>query len=367
MKNTRWQRIAFAVAAVFSLGLAQATDLANYQRLRERAWPDGPRCATVKVGAPIKFHGRTLVEAPDITEPDLRLANELLSAGCPAGALRRVDTVLRANPDNRNAQYVIARASWMLLGQMASERVLNQVLGTHGHFVSARVLQAGIRFEQDEIEEMKRLLDIYEPKSPTDLWIYMNRLRLEAIASPTPELRARALEIARSPAFPPIAREAAARAAKVVPNQSDKDFEEVLQAEFAIDSSVGLPCKAMGYASWLSDPGRKRFADTIKLLESPRASAGYCTGLETNRLLLAHAYLMEAAKIYPRGANPKNQNLVDRADQVVDGEYDELISFAMSRSDSTTLYPFLRHQIQKMNERLKKNNERYKPAPKPGI
>jgi hypothetical protein len=311
--------------------------------LRAMAGGDGAHCASVKVSGPVKFRNRTLIEIPDITEPELRLANQLMSSGCYLGALDKLEAVTRAKPDNRNANYVIARLSWMLRGASFAEQVLQQTLEAHSDFLSAKVLLAGIRQQQEKLPEVTRILDEVEPRSPTDLWIYMNRLRLEVFNSPSNDLRVRLLEIARSPAFPPNAREEAADIAKYVPHQTPQQFEEVLRASLDIDSYVGMACKAAELAFWLSE-SEGRFQDVIKLLESPRSKQGNCLGLETNRTLLAQAYLMEAAKISAR-PSPANQHLLDRADQILNGDYTSVAAHAQSRPQYAKLKPFLENYV----------------------
>ena len=311
--------------------------------LRVMAGRDAPYCTAVKVSAPVSFRGRTLVEIPDITEPELRLANQLMSAGCFVRAVDGLEAFTRTHPGSRNAQYVVARMSWMKLGTPIAEQVLTQTLAQHNDFASAKVLLAGIRYEQKKVPEAVRLLDEAEPRSPTDLWIYMNRLRIESLRTPTRDLRGRLLEIARSPAFPPNAREEAADIAKRLPNQSAQEYEEVLRARLDIESNLGMPCKAAELAFWLSE-SQGRYADVIKLLESPRAKAGNCNGLERNRILLAQAYLMEAAKI-SAGPSPANQSLLKRTDEILNGDYTGLAKHVMSRPQAAKLAPFLAEYV----------------------
>ena len=373
MKTPSWRKLVFVLAAFPALACAQDMPMPNklknaspelraaygypdaperapidIETLRAFAGHDGPHCASLKVSAPVKFRNRTLVEIPDITEPDLRLANQLMSSGCFARALERLDAVTRTEPHSRNAKYVIARMSWIRMGSPEAEQVLTQTLSEYEGFVSAKVLLAGIRYSQENLAEVVRLLDETEPRSPTDLWIFMNRLRVEALRSPTRDLRVRLLEIARSPAFPSNAREEAADIAKRLPHQSEQEFEEVLRVGFEIDTTVGMPCKAGELAMWLG-AGQERYAEVIKLLESPRAKAGNCGDLEFNRTMLAHAYLMEAAKI-SAGPSPANQHLLTRADKVVNGDYTRVTEFTMGRPGAAKLQPFLTEYVHPAEE-----------------
>lgn len=103
--------------------------------------------------------------------------------------------------------------------------------------------------------------------------------------------------------------------------------------------NAGLACQMAKVALRLSEI-EHRYADVIQLLESPQAREGNCTGLETNRILLAQAYLMEAAKISTR-PGPANKKLVDRAHVVLNGDYTGLAAHVMSRPQAATLAPFL--------------------------
>jgi hypothetical protein len=161
-------------------------ELMDLEKLRRIASPDGAYCANVKTSAPVVFRGRRLVEIPDIKEPDVRLANQLVSELCFSSALDRLEAVTRADPGNRDVNYVVARMTWTLLGSELAERVLTHTLAEHHEFTSAKVLLAGIRFQQSNFAEMVRLLDENEPRAPTDLWIYMNRLRIDARCASRP-------------------------------------------------------------------------------------------------------------------------------------------------------------------------------------
>ena len=315
----------------------------SIESLRRLARPDAPSCANVKVSAPVNFRGRKLVEIPDITEPDLRLSNQLMSSGCFTRAVDKLETVVRADPGNRNAKYLFARMVWMWRDTATAERELTQALEAHPDFVSGKVLLAGIRFEQQKVPEAVRLLDEVETRSPTDLWIYMNRLRVEGLRSPSMDLRTRLLEIVRNPAFPPNARQVAGDIAKQVPNQTKKDFEEVQWAQFDADSTPNASCLAVEIAFGLSEGGQ-RHTDVIKLLESPRGSTGFCANDPMRRTLLAQAYLMEAAKISPR-PGPANQKLIDKADKLVNGDYTGVAKLSIGRQQAATLAPFLEEYV----------------------
>lgn len=124
-------------------------------------------------------------------------------------------------------------------------------------------------------------------------------------------------------------------------NQDGREYQESLPAR-PVNMNAGLACQMAKVAYRLTD--ENRYTDVIQLLESPRAREGNCTGLETNRILLAQAYLMEAAKISSR-PSPSNRTLVERAGVVLNGDYTGLAAHAMSRPQAATLAPFLAGKI----------------------
>lgn len=314
---------------------APASDL---ELLRLVSGNDDPKCAEIKVNGPVHFRGRTLVEIPDIDSPDLRLANRLVSSGCYSRALDKVEKVLKADPANFHADYVLARLAWVTLGTDSSERILKKSLAEHEDFVSAKVLLAGIRYEARQFDEAEAMFDELEPKSPNDMWIFMGRLRLEGRRSRSPDLGARLMEVVTNPAFPPNAREAAAFAATRV-HLGPQQYEALLRARLDIDSNQSKPRQAYELAVFLAEL-KQNFAEVIQLLDSPRAAkAGYLR-LKESRKLLAYAYLKEAVKI-SKVPDAGNQKLIDRAHEVLQGEYDSFGEFVRRHASSAELQPFL--------------------------
>ena len=72
-----WRRWLIAVLGFVVLGCVNAAFAADGSD-----HPSPTECASVQAGGPIQFKSRNLVETPDITEPELRRANALLSARC---------------------------------------------------------------------------------------------------------------------------------------------------------------------------------------------------------------------------------------------------------------------------------------------
>jgi ankyrin repeat protein len=227
----------------------------------------------------------------------------------------------------------------MRSGAEAAASMLQRVIAQHPDFISGRVLLAGMDIERNDIVAARAILDEVAPQSPTDVWIYLYQLRIQALSPQTvPGLRETLLAIANEPGFPGNVREIAARTGSRLANLTTAQFEEFLRVPFKFESGTAMPCKFATLARWLTDEGG-RSRDVIALLESPAAHAAECGGLITNRALLATAYLLEAAKIAP-GPTPANESLVARATQILDGDFGQLVTMLTGRPELTTLKPF---------------------------
>ena len=113
---------------------------------------DRMRCEQLTAGIPVIFHGRTLAEAPDITDPDLRRANLLLSAGCRDEALNLAKKFMATHSPDFHIAFLLARLAWTVGDTYDTDQVVNAVLREHPDFVSAQVLQASRLIENHEFE-----------------------------------------------------------------------------------------------------------------------------------------------------------------------------------------------------------------------
>ena len=66
--------------------------------------------------------------------------------------------------------------------------------------------------------------------------------------------------------------------------------------------------------------------------------------LMTNRVLLAEAYLMEAAAIAPK-PDKRNFHLVAKANEIIGDDYLELVNRVAGTPQAATLHPFLRTTV----------------------
>lgn len=329
--RTRWRALLLSALALWNLP----------GRAGESANGDPAFCRTTAATheKPIAFDGHQLEEIPDITAPDLRLANRYISRRCYRSAAALLIAHQQEHPEDYRASYVAARLEWTTGDESNVERMLSDVLRDHHDFASALVLLAGWKLEQSDFVGAARLLDQAARVSPDDLWLYMDRLRIQASLSPPPELAKTLLAIAQDGRFPPNARETAAELGKQLPNQSMAAFETFYRAELTFESGTPMPCKYANLAGLMSAQGH-RYREVQQLLESPGAVAGQCQGLDMNRMLLAESYLLQAAELDPQ-PSPRNAELRTKASVILRGDFAGLAGWVMGRPQERTLRPFL--------------------------
>lgn len=316
--------------AVFVLGLFSASAVAETSM---------EECDQVSVSPPVQFRGKVLEELPDVKDPELRLANQLVSSGCFASAYNKVLAYLKADRLSTQGRFLLARIYWVAGATEDVMPLLGGVIYDDPNFVSAKVLLANLAYDQGDFAKVRELLDESEPLAPTDVWIYLNRVRLEARVEPSRALRARLLEMARIPRFPPGVRDAAVDAGLSLPLQTSQEEEEFMWARIEIKPSNYAGCSYLALARRLSEAGG-RFEQARQLLESPDAIAGGCGQMPMARLLLAQAYLLQAAKVSP-GPVPANEYLIDKALIQLEGDLDRLRVYVRGRPQEKTLKRFV--------------------------
>jgi ankyrin repeat protein len=232
----------------------------------------------------------------------------------------------------------MGRFTWVTTGPDAAERIFREVLSKHSRFSGAQVLLAGLLFERGDVPAARAIIDDLAVSSPTDVWVYLNQLRFQAKEpDPPASLRDTLMAIAKEQGFDGNVREEATSLGRHL-RQTPQEYEQFLRADVEFESWTPLPCKRASLAAWLlGEGGRSR--EVISLLESPDGEIQDCRGLTSNRVTLARAYLLEAAKIGP-GPTPANEKLVDRARALLDGNFAALVSAVVGRADYATLKPF---------------------------
>jgi hypothetical protein len=301
------------------------------------------RCAAVRVLKPAKFAGRTLIEIPDVTAADMRLANMLLSSGCFDEAGSLIQQYLRSNGPDAQVSYVAARFVWRTRGRLAAEDFLREPLREFPAFLSLRVLLAGIRIDEGRFAEASEILDAVAPRAPTDLWVYLDRLRIEAVADPTTE-RARVLiALLNDPQFPPNARLTAGDAGRHMHGGvTSADTEVIFKGMIAAEANAE-GCTVTEYATWLIEL-EDRVDDARALLEKYVAGHERCPRREHARVLLAYTYLIAAADIAPT-VTAANAAWLQRADALLGADYSALADWLRNVPRGAQLWPLVADRL----------------------
>ncbi len=297
------------------------------------------RCATVEPGEKFEFQGHTLLEAPDITEPELRLANALVSERCMEQAARLMTEFGTAHPDNYHVIFVRARFQWMTVGTLQARLLVETALRVHPDFSSLQILLASMFLDDHEPEEAAKLLDRVEKVHPDDLWLYVDRLRIEAGLIPTPTTAKTLSAIIADTHFPPSARGQALNTAKYEMNglsaaQRDEMFEQAMSS-----GSVNNDCALADQAEEVIELRGDATAGA-RLIEKHLRTSGKCVATPLVRTLLAEAYLLEAAKIAPQPA-PANASLIRQAKEAMGGDLAPVVDRVPARLFLAPILPFL--------------------------
>ena len=203
-----------------------------------------------------------------------------------------------------------------------------------------KILLASIYLEDKKFEDAAKLLDEVEKVHPEDLWLYMDRLRIEAAVVPTPDTVKTLSAIIADTHFPPSARGQALNTAKyeIALNVSDAQSEEMFEQAMS-SGSVNNDCALADQARDVIE-FRGDSAAGIRLIEKHLRTSGECEGTLLVRTLLAEAYLLEAAKISP-APGPANATLTRQAKEAMGGDLTPIVDRVPMRLFLAPILPFL--------------------------
>jgi hypothetical protein len=329
MRSAIFGTLPFLCAVLSPVGAQERDAHAEHERAR---------CASVEVLESADFRGLTLIEIPDVTAPQMRLANMLLSSRCLEEATALLEEYVLANGADAQSGYVITRLTWTLSSDAAAEQAISDLIEEYPSFVSGHVLLAGFRIGQYKFPEATAILDEVAPRAPADLWVFLDRLRVEALTQPSDAVAQTLLAILNDPQFPPNARLTAADAVQHMKNVSLQDFEAAYKGIITVGGPAAA-CTVPEYAIWLSE-GRDRVADARELLEKHVAGHERCSNYALARMLLAYTYLVAAAEL-GSSVNAANAAWVQRADALLEGDYTRLASWLVGRPRESKLRPFV--------------------------
>jgi len=302
---------------------------------------DDIHCAGVKPGEKFEFQGHTLLETPDIEEPELRLINALITEQCFVQAAQLMDRFVKANPDNYHVFFVRARFHWVTRGQADAHLIVENALRLRPDFSSMKILLASMDIEDGNLPDASKLLKEVEAVHPEDLWLFMDRLRIEAEVTPTPDTTKTLTVIIADMHFPASARRQAMQTAQYQRGLSVDQRDEVFTA--GMDAGAGKDCElatqAVDLIEFRGDP-----AGGAKLIEKYFRKNGECLATPEVRTLLAEAYLLEAAKIAPQPTR-KTATLVKQAKEALGDDFMPLAQRVAIRPQLAALLPYLKGTV----------------------
>jgi hypothetical protein len=297
-----------------------------------------PDCPDAKDSGSFTFHGQRLTEIPDIVNPEIRIANAALTAGCfdwVAGFLQRFTA---AHPDEYHVLFLRARF-WYFNDRPRAQATIEAALRQHPDFTSAKRLLASMAIDDHDFATAARLLREIRQEQPDDLWAYINQLRIDAQVAPSASLFATLHEIINDPRFPQNARGKAAEIARyemVGPTQAQRDalLADQIKANPAAASCV-LVAQAQDIIEVRMDP--RAGAALIEQYAKPGSA---CGGDPMVHLVLAEAYLWQAAKL-SRIPAKSNHKLIARATKQVNGDFTDIAQRVAFRPFLNPVLPLL--------------------------
>jgi hypothetical protein len=277
------------------------------------------QCPQAKDSTTFTFQGHRLTETPDITNPELRLANAALSARCVDWVQSFIQRYRLAYPDDYHLFFLTTRQRWIFVDAPYAQTFAEAALQSHPDFTSIKVLMASMALENHDLATASKWLREIEHEQPDDLWAYIDRLRIAAQLAPTKELLATLQAIVGDERFSENARQQAAQTARyemsgLTQQQRDAVFEEQMKSKPS-DADCTLADQAMNIIELRLDP--KAGAD---LIERYLNKDNPCTATPLLHTLLAEAYLWQATKLSPI-PDKSNAKLIAKAKAEMHGDF----------------------------------------------
>jgi len=297
-------------------------------------------CRNVLPAPDVNVDGRTLRDAPDIVDPKLRQINALVNENCFAAANAALDLFEAEHPAEFRTAFVRARILWIHSRPDDAKALLRASIEKNPDFASGYVLLGSMALMQDrDNATASKMLDAAEKRSPSSLWLFIDRLVLEARAAPSRDVAQRLIKVAKDSRFPGNVRQSAAQEVELLGDKVDpQEMDEIYRTQISFESSKPLDEKQTTYAAWLIER-QDRTADGRRVLRSAKIDD---EGIERRRkTLLAESYLFDALKIDPV-QTPRNFALVEKAKKELDGDLGPIVEASALDPYLTELKGFFR-------------------------
>lgn len=140
-----------------------------------------------------------MLETADIKTPEIRRITVLISTRCYDAAAAAIADYQSKAPQDYQTEFVVTRLIWLTQGAEAAQEAVTGSLARHPDFASLKVLQASLYLEQERYDDARGLLDDIAKAIPNDLWLMIDRMKVELRDGPKPDMAARLKESTRRP------------------------------------------------------------------------------------------------------------------------------------------------------------------------
>lgn len=295
------------------------------------------RCEAVEYDIEYELLGRTLKEAPDLP-PELRKINVMSNVdGCFSYSRVRLAAFVTENPDEHRASFVMARFGWRTGQMQPAMNMLEAVLAEHPNFASAMVLIGAMYNEVAVYDHALAWLNQAQALSPDDLWLTVNLLKAQAGFSESETARAQLLELASAPSAPFFVRVSCTDFLLASTDKGSPQREILLRSKFEYSSGTERDRALLELSEILAET--RRYSEAHLLLAEMTPNEHFPGWLISAQR--AELFLREAADIAP-APTPENQALIEKARQVVDGDFNGVaIRLGLYPDDFNRLVPLL--------------------------
>jgi len=297
-----------------ALFLLTASALAGAATCAAAETASGNRCDDVVAGGPIDYRGTRLLETADIATPEIRRINVLISTRCYREARDAIARYRQAAPADYQIEFVDTRMLWILVGTEEAEQAVALQLTRHPDFDSMKVLQASILMERRRYAAASKVLDDVARRMPNDLWLLVDRMKIELLDGPRADIAERLKPMLDSPQFPPSVREVMGMELMRLPDLPNKARASAYRTLLTFESATPFAQKMriIAHASVMknSDPDV-----AIELLVPAIADRRAISAAAELKMYLGIAYVQKAAAIDSK-STPRNAALIAKgADQ----------------------------------------------------
>ena len=294
--------------------------ICSADRSRDRIDQD---CGNIVPAPDVTYNGQTLRDAPDISNPQLRQINALVSENCFSAAAKALETFESENPTEFRSTFVRARMLWIFDRENDAKALLRSTIEQHPDFASGYLLLGSMALPEYDHVTAGKMFSVVERLSPSSLWLFVGKLILQDRTNPNPETQNQLIQLVQNPLFPGNARESAADEIKLhgEANFDARIVDRIYQTEIGFESRSPHALKVITYATWLIEH-QGRTEDARKVLRGLKTDdQSYSQG---KKLLLAESYLFDAARIDPKQTS-RNFALVEKARSELDGDLGPIV------------------------------------------